>query len=428
VVVYGDNVDFLYRISFPTIKVMALPFLLAALLLIPPPDLRGQSPDLSVFDPPPMLPPLDASRRDAFKAYLNREWSRNNLPGMAVIIVQRENLILIECYGQADLDKNRPVTAETVFNLGHAGQGLVSLLTATLIYQNKADWDRPVRQLWSGFRMKDREAEAAVSLRDLLSMTAGIPETSEERLKTLWARPSDVFEVIAQSTSLAQPGSTFSYSPISYAAGGYLSAIAAGYASQDLTTGFESSMHHNVFQPLGMKQATFSRIKALSDGQLTQGYRRTDNSWAAQASMEVERDYLAPVRGLKASANDIAQWLLLEVNRGRLPGESRIAEERDITMRWQPPRVRDSRQFALGWYRQFHEGTEIVAHRGTYEHQTTLVAIMPRFHTALAVIINTDDRQAEMMAEDILLSLADMLREIKRSIPQPELLPPPRQY
>lgn len=419
---------FLFRISFFVPKGIALPCLLIMLMLCPPPGLRGQSTDLSVFDPPPMLPPLDASRRDAFKAYLTREWKRNNLPGMAVVIVQRESLVMIECYGQANLEENRPITPETVFNMGHAGQGLVSLLTATLIYQKKTDWDRPVRQVWSGFRMKDREAEAMVSFRDLLSMTAGIPETSEERLKTLWARPGDVFEVIAQSASLAQPGNTYSYSPISYAAGGYLSAITAGFSAQDLTAAFESAMRAHLFEPLDMKQATFSRIKALSDGQLSQGYLRNNDTWTAPASTEVERDYLAPARGLKASAHDIAQWLLLEVNRGRLPEKARIAEERDITMRWQPPRVRDSRQFALGWYRQFHEGTEIVAHRGTFEHQTTLVAIMPRFHTALAVMINTDDRQAEIMAEDILLSLADMLREIKRSIPQPALMPPPRQY
>ncbi|HEY2909483.1 MAG TPA: serine hydrolase domain-containing protein, partial [Gemmataceae bacterium] len=115
---------------------------------------------------------VEAAAVDRVMADALKSW---NVPGAALVIVKDDKIVLLQGYGQKAIDKPEPVTPDTLFPLASCTKAFTSTLLAMLADEGKLRWDDRVRDHLPGFKLSDPNADALVSIRDLLSHRTGVP-------------------------------------------------------------------------------------------------------------------------------------------------------------------------------------------------------------------------------------------------------------
>src|SRR6187200_704524 len=98
-----------------------------------------------------------------------------NVPGAALALIKHGDIVLEQGYGFRDLAAHAPVTTATLFNIGSISKSFTALSLAQLVDQHQVDLDAPVIRYIPDLRLSDPEATKAVTLRQLLAHTSGLP-------------------------------------------------------------------------------------------------------------------------------------------------------------------------------------------------------------------------------------------------------------
>ena len=67
------------------------------------------------------------------------------VPGMAIAIVKDKEVIYTKGFGLRDVEKQLPVTADTIFAIGSSSKAFTTFVLGTLVDEGKIEWDKPVR-------------------------------------------------------------------------------------------------------------------------------------------------------------------------------------------------------------------------------------------------------------------------------------------
>src|SRR5262245_23118753 len=70
--------------------------------------------------------PLDSHRLQSIDSFIASEIVRQKIPGLAVGIYRRGQILLAKGYGQANVELSVPVKPETIFQSGSVGKQFVS--------------------------------------------------------------------------------------------------------------------------------------------------------------------------------------------------------------------------------------------------------------------------------------------------------------
>ncbi len=392
---------------------------LAAVLLLAAQAARGAvdaNAAAAIPPPAPVVVKLSADQIAAYRYSLEKSRSDAGLPGVAVALIQPGQTLLLDGLGKRSLAGDAPVTPDTRFALGPATAAVNSLLLARLAAQNVLELDAPARRCWDEFALADAPATRNVTLRQLLGMTAGLPDRADNLLGDPARTPADLFAVAAEIPLTAQPGRGFAYCDASTALAGYLAVYASNHRrapNGGLAAGYAALVQTQVLDPLGMKRATFDPPVAATGEDEAAGHTRDTNSlWQAAPAPPVSGAALRPALGLHASARDIAAWLQVELSGGLGPDGTRWLGEDAVQARWRPAtNLDDNHGYSLGWAQQHYRGLEIIARLGEQDNQAELVAIIPQYRTALAVLTNGGGHETAAYLQNALLNLADLLRE-----------------
>ena len=79
-----------------------------------------------------------------YDTFIRNTLLKENIPGLAVVIIKNDKVILMKGYGVKKSGGNDSVDVNTVFRLGSVSKGFASVLTGILINENKLSWDDQV--------------------------------------------------------------------------------------------------------------------------------------------------------------------------------------------------------------------------------------------------------------------------------------------
>ena len=100
------------------------------------------------------------------------------VPGLAVGIVHRGEMIFEHCYGYADLKKEKPVSPDTIFRIMSISKTFTAIGIMQLWEQGKFDLDDPVNPHLKGLKVQHSDLNAPqITFRHLLTHTSGVGET-----------------------------------------------------------------------------------------------------------------------------------------------------------------------------------------------------------------------------------------------------------
>ncbi|HTB64264.1 MAG TPA: serine hydrolase domain-containing protein [Opitutales bacterium] len=370
-------------------------------------------PVVAAAAPKPEVVKLSAEQVAAYRYYLENARQKIGLPGMAVVLVQPGQILLLEGLGKRTAGADASVTPDTRFALGPATAAVNSLLLARLATQNLLDLDAPAERCWDEFKLANANFTGNVTLRQMLAMTAGLPPSVDNMLRDPARGPAELFTIAAEVPDTAPPGKVFAYSDASVALAGYLAVDALNHhraPEAGLPAGYAALAQTQLFAPLGLKRATFDAPTADDDSAM--GHTRDgDNPWQPETTSWKISAALEPALGLRLSARDVAAWLQVELADGASPDGKQWIAGNLIELRWRPAPDIDSQGYGLGWDQQHYRGLEIIGRMGEFDNQSALVAIIPQYRTAIAILANGGGHEAAAFLQDALLNIADLLRE-----------------
>ena len=360
--------------------VSALAFL--AVLAVPA-AVRVQATAASAAVPAAKSDPL--AGWDVFVEKAQADWK---VPGVAMVIVRGNEVLLLKGYGFRDLEKKLPVTPRTLFAIGSATKAFTTFVMGTLADEGKLDWDAPVSAYVPGFRLKDPVASERMTPTDLVTHRSGLP-----RHDALWYNATLTRKEMVERLRYLEPSKDFR-TDFQYNNAMFLT---AGFLVEQVTgTTWEEAVRARVFVPLGMSGANFSVLDSQKAPDFALPYEERDDKVQRMEFRNITN--VGPAGSINASAADLAPWLKVHLNGGTLDGK-KIVSPLTIENLHTPRMETGAKQtepeivpggYALGWFTDIYRGVQRVHHGGNIDGFSALVVLVPAEKIGIGILVNQD--------------------------------------
>lgn len=355
--------------------------------------------------------PLEGERLRTFEEFVNGTLAAFGVPGAAVAVVQGERVVYARGFGVTEKGGNQPVTPDTLMMVGSVTKSLTTMMMGTLVDDGLLAWNQPVVDILPSFKVADPAITPKVTVRNLVCACTGVPRHDQEidfNGNDLTAE--NVIASLADFTFDTPIGEAFQYSNQMVAAGGYIAALAGGGHYGDLYAAFLKAMRQRVLDPIGMTRSTFDLNAAAADPDhsFPHGIRLEGDYQPMPLAIEAGQTPIAPAAALWSSANEMARYVITELNRGIAPGGNRVVSAKNLEATWQPQvPVSADTSYGLGWYVETWRGLRIVRHGGNTRGFTSDVAFLP--DADLGVVVLTNAQRANIVASGIRQRLFELL-------------------
>ncbi|HJU68337.1 MAG TPA: serine hydrolase [Gemmatimonadaceae bacterium] len=324
---------------------------------------------------------------DAYVETARKTWK---VPGVAISIVRNDSVIYARGYGVKDITKPDRVTDRTVFAIGSSSKAFTAAGVALLVDEKKLAWDDPAEKYLSGFHLYDPYASRELTIRDLLSHRSGLA-----RGDMLWYGTEFDRDEIMRRTRFLTPSwsfrAQFGYQNLMYLAAGQLTARVAN-------TTWDDFIDRRIFQPLGMtgSNTTIRTLPSLRDVATPHG--EIDDTVRVIPWRNI--DNIAPAGSINSHVVDMAQWVRLQLGKGKYAGKQLISERQVAEMhsphtivRLEGPWKRFNPEahlmaYGLGWFLSDYEGRLVVQHGGNIDGMSALVAMLPEEKLGVVILTN----------------------------------------
>ena len=321
-----------------------------------------------------------------FDAVVEQALADFNEPGIAIGVVIDNEIVLAKGYGYRDLERKRPVTADTLFAIGSTSKAFTAAVLGTLVSEGKMDWDTPVIEYMPDFRLHDLHATHNLTVRDLLSHQSGLP-----RHDFLWYNSpltrEELFSRLGELEPTADLRQRFQYQNLMFMTAGLLAERVTGKT-------WETLVKERFFKPLNMKRSNFSVLDSQKDKDYAKPYREDDKEIELIPFRNI--DQVGPAGSINSSVNDMLNWVKLNLNEGKVNGEqvldSAVVREMhtpQITMRAYPSdKNRLMPAYGLAWGSSSYYGHYRVSHGGAIDGFRAEVTLMPLEKIGVVILSN----------------------------------------
>lgn len=285
------------------------------------------------------------------------------LAGAVMLVADKDKVLATETVGWADIGAEKPMQTDSMFWIASQSKPITAAALMMLVDEGKVNVDDPVEKYLPEFKGQMvvveqddehvllRRPNHPITVKNVLSHTSGLPFKSALEEPTL-----DLFPLSARVRSYAmsplefEPDSKYQYSNAGINTAARIIEVVSGMP-------FEQFLAERLFLPLGMKDATFwptdeqvARIaKSYKPGPGKQGLEETTISQLYYPLGDRTQRFPMPAGGLFATAQDLARFYQMLLNRGELDGKRYLSEAavEQMTSRQTPPDLPQSYGFGL---------------------------------------------------------------------------------
>lgn len=326
---------------------------------------------------------LDATQIARIDAVLAEQQAREHIPGLAMVIVQDGEIVYARTLGQRDIERDLPVTLDTAFPIGSVTKSFTSMAVALAQDEGRLSLDDHPRQYLPYFRMRDAEADAVVTLRDMLSHQTGLRAYADLAAEPGVLTRDEYLRATIGAEAAYPPRTQFQYSNAMITAAGEAVARANGAS-------WERLIETRIFAPLGMRNSTANVVTGTRPENHVVGYAYDPNAQShAPVAPPASLDTMAPAGAISASANDMAKWLLMLTEGGVHNGRRFVSEEAFAELTRPHIAINERLSYALGWARYDWSGLHVVEHNGGSRGISALVSFVPERRAGFVFLANT---------------------------------------
>lgn len=346
--------------------------------------------DLSDAEPLPLTDELIAE----LEAYILEKMDQLDVVGASVAIVQGNEVVYAKGFGVRGGDSLEPVTPDTPMMIGSTTKTMTTMLMGILVDEGKLRWDEPVVNILPNFSLAKPDVTEQITVQNLVCACTGVPRRDFELIFNGHDLTAEsIVESLSTFELFTDFGEAFQYSNQMVAAGGYVAAAAAGGEYGDLYNTYVSLMQERIFDPIGMNRTTFSfeEIEAADDYAFPYMLNAVGEYYPAPLSEEEWLIKIAPAGAVWSTANDMAKYLITEINKGVTADGTRVISEENLTYTWQPQvAISADSSYGLGWIIENYKGLTIYSHGGNTLGYSSEMAFLP--DTGIGIVVLSNQR------------------------------------
>lgn len=330
---------------------------------------------------------------DNFEKYAMQAMKDSEIPGMAIGIIYKGEVIYQKAFGVKTAGQNDPVTTDTVFQIGSASKAFTTALMAMMVDEGKFKWTDRVVDLLPDFQLYDSWVNKEFQVRDLVAQHSGMPGYAAGTPGFFdYSRPAiRYFErYIKPVTSFR---SEFAYQNC-------LFMDAAALLEKVTGKTWEQLVEERILQPLGMTNSTPTMEGLIQSANRTLGHRRpNDWHWGSVQPVTSGWPYfnwvytMGPAGSVSCSIKDLSKWAQFQLNDGTWNGKQIISLE-NLSYTHQPqtivsaPETGTQTFYCLGWVYETYQPYPIIWHNGGTLSGTSMVSFIPEADLAFVSVSN----------------------------------------
>jgi CubicO group peptidase (beta-lactamase class C family) len=322
---------------------------------------------------------LDA-RLAAVEKAVEEKRQQLGIPGLSLVIVKDDRVVYMKGFGYKDFEKRVPVTPDTLFAIGSSSKAFTAMLVAMAADEGKLSLDDSPKKFLPYFRLQDPDADARITLRDLLSHSSGLNRTDIAWVSGVLNR-EEVIRVAAQAKPTAKLREKFQYQNVMYAAAGEI-------VGRVENSTWEKLISERIFRPLGMKGSDTSVPEMQKARDFSYGYVYEEATKETRRVPTRDLPAIAPAGAINSSARDMAQWLRLMLGGGEFEGKRLVSEKGFAELVKPQMKVAGSVSYGLGWFLREWKGHKVAEHGGNIDGFNAQVALMPDQKLGFVMLTN----------------------------------------
>ena len=307
-------------------------------------------------------------------------WAKPDAPGCAVAVSHNGKVVVNKAYGSADLERDVPITPNTVFDAASVSKQFVSAAVLLLVEDGKLSLTEDIRKYVP--QLPDYAHKITVD--HLMTHTSGVRDWTG--IMPMTAGHDDALAITLRQRGLNfAPGEEFSYSNSGFVLLKEIVARVSGMSFDDFT-------RKRLFEPLGMKNTAYRADLRRVVKNRALAYEKGPNGW----SMAIKLDNVRGGQGgLLSTASDLLIWndALTNSRLGAFVTE-KIHEQAKLNS---GRKVGYSRGLIIETYR----GAKEVWHSGGAGGYSTFLGRYPEHGLSIAIQCNTDSTSSTSLARRI---------------------------
>jgi len=303
-----------------------------------------------------------------------------HIPGAVLAIVRDDRVIYMQPMGVRDVEHNLPVTPDTLFPIGSCTKAFTSMEIARSADRGLLSLDDHPRKFLPYLKLADPEADAKITIRDMLSHRTGLKAYADLAAES-GVLTREEYVRAATSAKPAVPFRTkFQYSNAMFVAAGEI----AGRVNHAT---WEEVIASDIFKPLAMTSSVSIITDMLKSPDHATGYIFDKSFRAVPAPKSLTA--LAPAGAIASSARDMTQWLRMLTSGGRIDGRAFISPAMFRELTAPLIAVSPTTSYALGWAVYDWNGLRVIEHNGGSEGISAIVSFIPEKHLGFVFLANT---------------------------------------
>jgi CubicO group peptidase (beta-lactamase class C family) len=270
---------------------------------------------------PAAAPPPD------WDAYITRVLDRFQVPGAAVAIVKDGQVVMAKGYGIKALGSTDRVDAQTQFGIASNTKIITATALALLVEDGELEWDAPVVRYLPWFAMHDPWVTRELTVRDLLVHRSGLGLGAGD---LLWWPPSTYNRrEIAERLRYIKPTTSFRSA---YAYDNVLYGVAAEVIEAVSGQSWEAFVKTRILDRVGMTHSDVRHAGVDSVANLARTHAEVNDT--VRAVPPFVGDNVNPAGGVMSGAADMAKWMIVQLDSGKIAGRERLYSANSANQLW----------------------------------------------------------------------------------------------
>ncbi|ERM20238.1 cyclic peptide export ABC transporter [Brevibacillus laterosporus] len=341
---------------------------------------------------------LSPQSLEQIESFITKQMNTAEIPGLQVIIVEKDKTIYQKGFGYADILSNTPVTNETLFELGSNSKAFTGLAVLELADKGLLDLNDPVTKYLPWLNLSYKGKIQPITIRQFLYHTSGVPfksigflpEGNEED-----ALEKTVRTLLSQELN-REPGTRYEYATINY--------DVLGLVIEKVTKqSFETYIKQNILHALELSH-TYVGEQNVDQTQKATGYKIgfTEPQQYNPPSFRGN----TPAGYLISNGVDIARWMKIQIGAASTgsfkPDLIKASHEPDRKVK---PSSNGS-SYAAGW-EVYQSGDGEISHSGSNPTFSSFIVIRPTEQIGVAVLANMNSTYTVNIGQGIMNMLLD---------------------
>ncbi|MBL4905280.1 MAG: serine hydrolase [Flavobacteriaceae bacterium] len=246
--------------------------------------------------------------------------------GMAITVVKDDRIIFEKFLGMADVDKNIKVSENTLFYIASVTKSFTAMAALILKSKGKLDFDKSLAEFFPEINFSPELKADSITIEHLIVHTSGIENDPIGNVKAFTGSydKDKLLRLLTQFTKVNTnaPFEKFEYTNLGYNILGMI-------MEREVGTDWKSLVEQEVLQPLKMNR-TSTRMSTVinQEWEIAKPHTQNNNeNKLVRLSLEKKDNTMHAAGGILSTSQDMARWMIVELNDGKIDGEQIIDSE-----------------------------------------------------------------------------------------------------